>query len=94
MNNNDPSRDRKPEVSLHLVEKNATRTPREIEAYHIAPLVRQMIADEFRVMKSSRRLAKKHGLPLATVQDILHLCQRKEPQSETVRAFIVRQQRA
>ena len=68
-------------ADLKLVDNAQTVTPkREIEAYHILPSVRQQIADEFRVMKSTRRLAKKYRLPRAVVQDIvaLHLS-RKEP---------------
>lgn len=41
-----------------------------------------MIADEFTVVKSSRKLAAKHELPIHVIQDIVLLCERRQPQSE------------
>ncbi len=52
------------------------------EAYDIAPPVRDLIAGEFAVVKSSRRLARKYRLPQHVVQDIVLLGLRKPPQGE------------
>jgi hypothetical protein len=55
---------------------------KSVEAYDIAPKVRQQIADEFLVVKSSRRLARKYRIAQHVISDILHLCGRREPQRE------------
>jgi hypothetical protein len=81
-NNIDPI----PAVALplgpQLVEPAPKPRNKSVEAYDIAEPVRDLIASEFRVVKSSRRLARKYRLPVHVVSDILHLASRKQPQSE------------
>lgn len=52
------------------------------EAYDIAPKVRDLIAGEFLMVKSSRRLARKYRLPQHVVQDIVLLAMRRPPERE------------
>jgi hypothetical protein len=69
-------------TGLQVVATAATpANKRALEARDIAPKVRQDIADEFRVVKSSRILARKYKMPQHVISDILHLHLRIEPQS-------------
>lgn len=71
-----------PSGKPELVEKQTKPTRKSVEAGDIAEPVRDLIASEFRVVKSSRRLAQKYRLRQHVINDILHLAARKQPQSE------------
>jgi len=82
MNNNDGNPTAAQGHGPQLVDSAPKRTRKTVEAYNIAEPVRDLIAAEFRVLKSSRRLAQKYKLPQHVISDILHLALRKQPQSE------------
>lgn len=63
------------------------------EACHIAPKVRQLIADEFQVVQSSRKLARKYRMSIHVIQDIVLLHLRREPPRERLTVVDVFQQR-
>ena len=95
MNHNSDSNLSGPQLlGPQLVEPTPKRSSKSVEAYDIAEPVRQMIALEFHVVKSSRRLARKYSLPRHVISDIVDLHPRKEPQSERLGPVAVRRQSA
>lgn len=71
-------------IGPQLVEQPSKRTPDSLEAYHVAEPIRDLIAQEFRVVKSSRRLAKKYRMSVRVITDCVLLAIRKELMAEVL----------
>ena len=65
-----------------LVEIPAKTAKKRVQAYHIAPKVRALIADEFVMVGSTDSLARKYSMSIHTITDCVLLALRKAPQSE------------